>query len=59
MLFGGFGPKQRAGPGQRHRTQRPTDLDVTGDKALQDMGKIGNMTILSPGQLFERLIAKS
>ncbi len=31
---------------------------VTGDKALLDLGKISNMVILSPRQLFERLIAE-
>jgi putative PIN family toxin of toxin-antitoxin system len=31
---------------------------VTGDQALLDLGKIGNMVILSPRQLFERLIVK-
>lgn len=30
---------------------------VTGDKALQDLGKIGNMAIVSPRKLFERLVA--
>ena len=34
-----------------------TNILVTGDKALLELGKIGNMVILSPRQLFEWLIA--
>lgn len=34
------------------------NIFVTGDKALLELGKIGSMVILSPRQLFERLIVK-
>lgn len=30
---------------------------VTGDKALQNVGKIGDMVIVSPREMFERLVA--
>ena len=32
---------------------------VTGDKALLELRAIGNMSIVSPRELFERLIAES